>query len=179
MLVMCGCFYFIFLYNTSIEKTHTINTLEELALFAEQFLAEISKSEVSGAVVVGISGDLGAGKTTFVQILAKLLGVTDVVTRPTFTIMKGYETAPGAVSYPFIIVKVGLVTTSVTPRSLARIWTKVVLPAPRSPDIPTTTAPETSDLEISAKNCSAKRASSSKVFIVCVFSIDVLYRNIK
>jgi len=96
MLVMCGCFYFRNLYNTSMEKTHTINTLEELALFAEQFLNEISKSEVSGSVVVGITGDLGAGKTTFVQILAKLLGVIDVVTSPTFTIMKGYETAPGA-----------------------------------------------------------------------------------
>src|SRR3990167_4555752 len=63
MLVMCGCFYFRNLYNTSMEKTHTINTLEELALFAEQFLNEISKSEVSGSVVVGITGDLGAGKT--------------------------------------------------------------------------------------------------------------------
>ena len=93
---MCGCFYFRNLYNTSMEKTHTITTLDELAQFAEQFLNELSKSEVKGSVVVAISGDLGAGKTTFVQTLARLLGVTDVVTSPTFTIMKGYETAPGA-----------------------------------------------------------------------------------
>lgn len=78
------------------EKTHTITTLDELAQFAELFLNEISKSEVNGAVVVAISGDLGAGKTTLVQILAKLLGVQDLVTSPTFTIMKGYETTPGA-----------------------------------------------------------------------------------
>jgi tRNA threonylcarbamoyladenosine biosynthesis protein TsaE len=42
--------------------------------------------------VVALSGDLGAGKTTFVQTLAKELGVTDTVTSPTFTIMKSYAT---------------------------------------------------------------------------------------
>jgi tRNA threonylcarbamoyladenosine biosynthesis protein TsaE len=78
------------------QQTYTINSLDELAQFAESFLAEISKSETEGVVVIGISGDLGAGKTTFVQTLAKLLGVSDVVTSPTFTIMKGYETAPEA-----------------------------------------------------------------------------------
>jgi tRNA threonylcarbamoyladenosine biosynthesis protein TsaE len=78
------------------EKTHTIHTLEDLQVFAEQFLHEISQADFTGATVVGISGDLGAGKTTFVQTLAKFLGVQDVVTSPTFTIMKGYETADTA-----------------------------------------------------------------------------------
>src|SRR3989338_10832651 len=93
--------------------------------------------------------------------------------------MRVEKGAPGAVSYPFIIVKVGLVTTSVNPRSLARVWTKVVLPAPRSTEMATTTEPFTSDLESSFKNCSANCASSSRVVIVCVFSIDVLYRFLK
>ena len=36
-------------------------------------------------------GDLGAGKTAFVQGLAKGLGVTEYITSPTFTIVNVYE----------------------------------------------------------------------------------------
>ncbi len=42
------------------------------------------------AFVVGLSGDLGAGKTTFVQVLAKELGVHETITSPTFVIQKTY-----------------------------------------------------------------------------------------
>ena len=73
------------------EQTTQITTLAELELFAEQFLHALEGRASSTATVVALSGDLGAGKTTFVQLLAKKLGVTDVVTSPTFTIMKGYE----------------------------------------------------------------------------------------
>lgn len=38
--------------------------------------------------VILLIGDLGAGKTTFVQGLAEGLGVTDPVTSPTFTLMR-------------------------------------------------------------------------------------------
>ena len=51
--------------------------------------ANAQKDEV--AVVIALHGDLGAGKTTFTQMLAQTLGVTEVVTSPTFVIMKVYE----------------------------------------------------------------------------------------
>ena len=38
-----------------------------------------------------LSGDLGAGKTTFTKGLAVGLGIEDTVTSPTFTILKSYE----------------------------------------------------------------------------------------
>lgn len=38
-----------------------------------------------------LSGDLGAGKTTFTKGLALGLGIEDTVTSPTFTILKSYE----------------------------------------------------------------------------------------
>jgi tRNA threonylcarbamoyladenosine biosynthesis protein TsaE len=41
--------------------------------------------------VVSLSGDLGAGKTAFVQGLAAALGVARQVTSPTFTIVHQYE----------------------------------------------------------------------------------------
>jgi tRNA threonylcarbamoyladenosine biosynthesis protein TsaE len=40
--------------------------------------------------VVALGGDLGAGKTTFVQGLAAGLGIPDRVTSPTFILMKEY-----------------------------------------------------------------------------------------
>ena len=41
--------------------------------------------------VITLEGDLGAGKTSFTQGLAKGLGVTRVVNSPTFTIIKEYQ----------------------------------------------------------------------------------------
>jgi tRNA threonylcarbamoyladenosine biosynthesis protein TsaE len=45
--------------------------------------------------VVLVSGELGAGKTTFVRGAARALGVTEPVTSPTFVVGHLYE-APGA-----------------------------------------------------------------------------------
>ena len=42
------------------------------------------------AVVVALNGQLGSGKTTFVQFVAKLLGVQGNITSPTFVVMKNY-----------------------------------------------------------------------------------------
>jgi len=44
--------------------------------------------------VVTVSGDLGAGKTTFVRGACRALGVTAPVTSPTYTIGHRYEGDP-------------------------------------------------------------------------------------
>ncbi|MGN1221841.1 MAG: tRNA (adenosine(37)-N6)-threonylcarbamoyltransferase complex ATPase subunit type 1 TsaE [Christensenellales bacterium] len=53
--------------------------------FAKQFA-----SGLKGGEVVTLNGDLGAGKTTFTQFLAKSLGIIQPVTSPTFTLMNQY-----------------------------------------------------------------------------------------
>lgn len=67
------------------EKTDLNNAVGEI-------LQNLKSEKSTGSTVLALHGDLGAGKTTFVQSLAKEVGVSDVVTSPTFVIMKKYST---------------------------------------------------------------------------------------
>lgn len=67
-----------------------IRSLEEMEAFAKDFLKKLQPKK-GGATVVGLKGDLGAGKTAFTKLLAKQLGVSDDVTSPTFVIEKKYN----------------------------------------------------------------------------------------
>ena len=50
----------------------------------------------SGATLITLSGELGAGKTSFAQAVAKELGVLEPVTSPTFVLMKEYPLPEGS-----------------------------------------------------------------------------------
>ncbi len=52
---------------------------------------EILKTKAQKALVLALKGNLGAGKTTFLQTLAKSLGVKDQILSPTFVILKKFE----------------------------------------------------------------------------------------
>ncbi len=53
---------------------------------------EIAKTEKkTGAFVLGLKGDLGGGKTTFLQGFAKGLGIKEKITSPTFVLMKKFR----------------------------------------------------------------------------------------
>jgi len=65
---------------------------------ARKLLALIAPDETR-ATVVGLSGELGAGKTTLTQSIATLLGVQETVQSPTFVIAKFYPTTQGAFSH--------------------------------------------------------------------------------
>jgi len=69
----------------------TSTSLIETQNFARDWLASLDTSSDS-ALVVGLYGNLGSGKTTFTQSIAKEMGVRDIVTSPTFVIEKIYET---------------------------------------------------------------------------------------
>ena len=74
-------------------KSLTSHSLAETEHIAENWLGLISNkyADHDEALIVGLSGHLGAGKTAFTKAIAKLLGVTEEVTSPTFVIMKMYD----------------------------------------------------------------------------------------
>lgn len=75
-----------------------VKNLEELRAVAERFLGVISQNPLKEtATVVGLSGDLGAGKTAFTKCVASILGITEVVTSPTFILEKVYIIPRGSV----------------------------------------------------------------------------------
>ena len=65
------------------------NSLKEFERVAEDFVKTLLPNK-DMAVIVGLYGNLGAGKTTFTQIVAKAFGLEENVTSPTFVIEKIY-----------------------------------------------------------------------------------------
>lgn len=54
-------------------------------------LAEIIAEKTFPGMIIGLTGDLGSGKTTFTKFFAKNIGVVDNLNSPTFTILKLYQ----------------------------------------------------------------------------------------
>jgi tRNA threonylcarbamoyladenosine biosynthesis protein TsaE len=52
---------------------------------------DLGKSLTAGSAIL-LTGDLGSGKTTFVQGLAEGMGIVDAIVSPTFTIINEYFT---------------------------------------------------------------------------------------
>ena len=67
---------------------------EELGAFAHAFIKKL-RPHKEHATVFGLRGELGSGKTTFVQTVARILGVRETVTSPTFVIEKLYMLEDG------------------------------------------------------------------------------------
>jgi len=65
-------------------------SLDDTARIAAEWIASLSKKE-NEALVVGLSGNLGSGKTAFTKAVAAALGIEEMVTSPTFVIEKIYE----------------------------------------------------------------------------------------
>jgi tRNA threonylcarbamoyl adenosine modification protein YjeE len=67
-----------------------LTTLKDTTAFAEA----VAPLFAPGGVLL-LKGNLGAGKTTFVQALARCYGVTRTVTSPTFTLANEYPIPGG------------------------------------------------------------------------------------
>ena len=69
---------------------------EDLQAGVEAFLRHVGRLRC-----ICFWGGLGVGKTTFIRALCKHLGVTDVVTSPTFSLINEYHCHDGAPIYHF------------------------------------------------------------------------------
>ena len=65
-----------------------IENLEKIREAAKEFVANIGDN-----TVFAFYGKMGAGKTTFVKAVCEELGVDDVITSPTFSIVNEYRSA--------------------------------------------------------------------------------------
>lgn len=69
-------------------------SLSDTEKIIKEFLVDLKEGDTGSACVACFSGDLGAGKTTSVKIIAKELGIKEGVVSPTFVIMKRYPIKP-------------------------------------------------------------------------------------
>lgn len=75
--------------------------LKETQQMARSFLKDVIDRGSEKALIVGLSGELGAGKTTFTQFVAEYLGVKKKTNSPTFVIIKKYPIKYGQYKYLF------------------------------------------------------------------------------
>ena len=71
------------------KQKYITNSAAQTKSLGQRMSQKILKSKE--AVVVSLKGDLGSGKTTFVQGFAKGLGIKHRILSPTFVLMKKYK----------------------------------------------------------------------------------------
>ena len=69
-------------------KTKVARSLDDLFPIAKAILADTKEDRI-----FAIEAKMGAGKTTLIKTLCKLLGVEETVSSPTFSIVNEYEAA--------------------------------------------------------------------------------------
>ena len=74
------------------KKVYKTKSVKETQEIAQQLAKKILKNLPAGrqGIVIGLQGELGGGKTTFVQGFAKGLGIKEKILSPTFVIFKRF-----------------------------------------------------------------------------------------
>lgn len=74
----------------------TIDSLDHIQQAAQEFIKNMGKGRV-----FAFYGKMGAGKTTFIKAICEVLGVEDVITSPTFSLVNEYTAGDGSSIYHF------------------------------------------------------------------------------
>jgi len=73
-----------------------IKNLNSIDTVAKDFIDKIGDNKI-----ISFNAEMGAGKTTFIKAICKILGITDVATSPTFSIVNEYDTKENGTIYHF------------------------------------------------------------------------------
>jgi tRNA threonylcarbamoyladenosine biosynthesis protein TsaE len=63
--------------------------------------AQLLLESFAGSCVFALHGEMGAGKTTFVKAICRRLGVEEIMSSPTFSIVNEYATNTGETVFHF------------------------------------------------------------------------------
>src|SRR3989338_3052509 len=66
----------------------------ETEKFAEAFAREVLRLKTKRAILIGLEGELGAGKTTFAKGFARGLGIKEEMKTPIFFLMGFFRSSP-------------------------------------------------------------------------------------
>ncbi len=86
----------VFEFKNTLMNTIIYSDISELPNIAEQFLKATTEHKH-----FAFYGEMGVGKTTLIKELCKQLGVTDMVTSPTFSIINEYSSETNGNVYHF------------------------------------------------------------------------------
>lgn len=90
-------------------KKICIGSIERIDEAAQEFISFISNSDLQSNIFA-FYGNMGAGKTTFITALCRVLGVEDTVNSPTFTIVNEYRAAKGFPIYHFDFYRINKIS---------------------------------------------------------------------
>ncbi len=90
---------------TIVNKLFTINHIGELPQVAEYIATTSSQHTIHC-----FYGEMGAGKTTLIKLITALLGVTDKVTSPTYSLVNEYRTVHNSTVYHFDFYRINAVS---------------------------------------------------------------------
>ena len=82
-----------------------IKSLDDLERVGADFIAAVGENRI-----FALYGWMGAGKTTLVKALCRVLGATDVVTSPTFTLVNEYSSDNRGMIYHFDFYRIEKIT---------------------------------------------------------------------
>lgn len=83
------------------QKEYIANSLKDLPGIAKDIISLVKKP-----VVFLFYGEMGVGKTTFIQVLCKELGVEEAMSSPTFSLVNEYQSNDGNLIYHFDFYRV-------------------------------------------------------------------------
>ena len=77
------------------------HTVEETQKIAHEIVSHILKEhrKRNGALVIALCGELGSGKTSFAQGIARECGISEQVTSPTFVLERIYNIKKGSFTH--------------------------------------------------------------------------------